>query len=66
MPEAYPDSFFGGLSWDMVASSPQDNEKYGLFSGFLIGGIHDYGILLAIPLEFQEIKHQPFPMTQPF
>ncbi|WP_308771542.1 hypothetical protein [uncultured Bilophila sp.] len=49
--------FFGGLSWDMVVSSPQDNEKYGLFSGFLIGGIHDYGILLAIPLELQGKKH---------
>ena len=48
----------------MVVSSPQDNEKYGLFSGFLIGGIHDYGILLVIPLELQGKKHQPFSMAQ--
>ena len=40
--------------------------KYRIFLKFLVDGFHNCGILLAIPLEFQEIKHQPFPMTQPF
>ena len=36
-----------------------------LFLQFSAGGLHDWGILLVIHLEFQEIKHQPFSMTQP-
>lgn len=35
------------------------------FSNFSADGIHVWGILLVIPLKFQEIKHQPFPMTSP-
>ena len=34
------------------------------FSNFPLIGSMIWGILLAIPLEFQEIKHQPFPMAQ--
>ena len=36
------------------------------FFQFSAGGLHDWGILLVIHLEFQEIKHLPFSMTQPF
>ena len=35
------------------------------FFKFSTGGLHDWGILLVIPLAFQEMKHQPLPMTQP-
>ena len=49
----------------MVVLSRQYAEKYMLFLQFSAGGLHDWGILLVIPLEFQEIKHQPFSMTQP-
>ena len=42
------------------------DEKRGFFFNFLADGLHDWGILLSIPLEFQEIKHQPLPMAQPF
>ena len=45
--------------------SRQYAEKYMLFLQFSAGGLHDWGILLVIHLEFQEIKHQPFSMTQP-
>ena len=50
----------------MVVLSRQYAEKYMLFLQFSAGGLHDWGILLVIPLEFQEIKHQPFSMTQPY
>ena len=36
------------------------------FFRFSADGLHDWGILLGISLEFQEIKYQPFSMTQPF
>ena len=36
-----------------------------LFIYFSTAGPHDGGILFVIPLELQEIKHQPLPMTQP-
>ena len=36
-----------------------------IFSNFSAGGLHDWRILLVISLEFQEIRHQPFSMTQP-
>ena len=49
----------------MVVLSRQYTEKYMLFLQFSAGGLHDWGILLVIPLEFQEIKHQPLPMAQP-
>ena len=32
-------------------------------SSFPVGGLHSWGILLVVPLEFQKIRHQPFPMT---
>ncbi|WP_308771991.1 hypothetical protein [uncultured Bilophila sp.] len=34
--------------------------KIYIFSAFSSGGIHGWGILLVISLEFQGIKHQPF------
>ena len=37
-----------------------------LFLQFFRCGLYDWGILLAIPLELQEITHQPFPMARPF
>ena len=40
-------------------------ENIAFFSSFPADGLHDWGILLVTPLEFQEIKHQPFPMAQP-
>ena len=49
----------------MVVLSRQYAEKYMLFLQFSAGGLHGWGILLVIPFEFQEIKHQPFSMTQP-
>ncbi len=49
----------------MVALFQQHAEKRDFFSSFSAGGLHDGGTLLVMPLEFQEIKHQPFPMTQP-
>ena len=49
----------------MVALFQQYVENTGFFSNFSAGGRHDGGTLLVIPLEFQEIKHQPFPMAQP-
>ena len=49
----------------MVALFQQYAEKRDFFSSFSADGLHDGGTLLVMPLEFQEIKHQPFPMTQP-
>ena len=49
----------------MVALFQQYAENRDFFSNFSADGLHDGGTLLVIPLEFQEIKHQPFPMTQP-
>ena len=49
----------------MVVLSRQYAEKYMLFLQFPAGRLHDWGISLVILLEFQEIKHQPFSMTQP-
>ena len=40
--------------------------RYILFSDFSANRLHNRDILFAIPLKFQEIKHQPFPMAQPF
>ena len=40
--------------------------KYRLFTRFSADGLHNWGILLVIPLELQGIKHQPFPIIQPF
>ena len=39
---------------------------YGLSIDFPADGPHDWGIVSVISLEFQGIKHQPFPMAQPF
>ena len=49
----------------MVVLFQQNAEKRDFFSTFSADGLHDGGTLLVTPLEFQEIKHQPFPMTQP-
>ena len=49
----------------MVVLFQQYAENRDFFSNFSADGLHDGGTLLVIPLEFQEIKHQPFPMTQP-
>ena len=53
------------LSSYMVVLSWQYAESMCFFSSFSAGGLHDWGILLVISLKFQEIKHQPFSMTQP-
>jgi len=39
--------------------------RYMLFIYFSADGPHDGGVLFVIPLELQEIKHQPLPMAQP-
>ena len=49
----------------MVVLFQQNAEKRDFFSNFSADGLHDGGTLLVVPLEFQERKHQPFPMTQP-
>ena len=49
----------------MVVLFQQNAEKRDFFSNFSADGLHDGGILLVISLESQEIKYQPFPMTQP-
>ena len=36
------------------------------FSNFSLADSTILGVLLVVSLEFQEIKHQPFSMTQPF
>ena len=36
-----------------------------IFSNFSAGGLHDWGSLLIILLEFQGKRHQPFSMMQP-
>ena len=50
----------------MVVSSPQHGEKRGCFFHFSVDGLYGWRILLVIPLEFWEIKHQPFPMAEPY
>ena len=40
--------------------------KYSLFSSFLFGGLHGWGVLLVIPSERHRKRHQQFPVTQPF
>ncbi|WP_302552406.1 hypothetical protein [uncultured Bilophila sp.] len=49
----------------MAVLSPQHGENNGFLSSFSASGLHAWGILSVIPLEFQEIRHQPFPMAQP-
>ena len=49
----------------MVVSFQQYAENRDFFSNFSADGLHNWSILLVIPLEFQERKHQPFLMTQP-
>ena len=41
-------------------------ENIAFFSNLPADGLHDWGILFVISLEFQEIKYQPLPMTQPW
>ena len=53
------------LSEHMVVLLHQYTENICFFSNFSAGGLHDWRILLVISLEFQEITHQPFSMTQP-
>ena len=43
----------------MVVLSPQYGENTDVFSSFPVDGLHTWDMLLVIPLEFQEIKHQP-------
>ena len=50
---------------NMVALFQQYAENRDFFSNFSADGLHNWSILLVIPLEFQERKHQPFLMTQP-
>ena len=37
-----------------------------IFFQFSADGLHDWGVLLVISLESQEIRQQPFSMAQPF
>ena len=37
-----------------------------IFFQFSADGLHDWGLLLVVSLESQEIRHQPFSMVQPF
>ena len=53
------------LSEYMVVLFHQYTENIYFLSNFSVGGLHDWGILLVISLEFQEIKHQPFSIAQP-
>ena len=50
---------------DVVASSPQYGGNTDFFSVFSGGRLCGCGILLSIPLESQEIRHQPFSMIRP-
>ena len=50
----------------VVISSPQHGENTAFFSSFSLGGLYGWDILLVIPFELQEIRHQPFSMIQPF
>ena len=49
----------------MTVLSPQYGENTGIFPSVSVDGIHSWAILLAIPLEFQEIKYRPFSMARP-
>ena len=53
------------LSGYQVVLFQQDAENRGFFPNFSADGLHNRSILSVIPLEFQEIKHQPLPMAQP-
>ena len=54
------------LSGYQVVLFQQDAENRGFFPNFSADGLHNRSILSVIPLEFQEIKHQPLPMAQAF
>ena len=56
---------YGSVRVHGCFSFHQYTEKYILFQ-FFRRRAPWLGILLGISLEFQEIKHQPFSMTQPF
>ena len=49
----------------MAVSASQYGENTAFSPVFPLGGLHGRGILLFIPLELQEKRHQPFSRTQP-
>ena len=49
----------------MVVSFQQYAENKDFFSNFSADRLHDWSILLVIPLEFQKREHQPFSTAQP-
>ena len=49
----------------MVVLFQQYAENRDFFSNFFADGLHNWDTLLVIPLEFQEIKHQPCTLTEP-
>ena len=56
---------FKALSEYTVVLFSQYDETIDFLSNLFRWRLHDWGILSVIPLKFQEIKHQPFPMAQP-
>ena len=53
------------LSEYQVVLFQKNAENRVFFPNFSADGLHNRSILSVIPLEFQEIKHQPLPMAQP-
>ena len=53
------------IIWQSPVLSSQYTGNTGIFSSFSAYGLHAWGLLLVIPLEFQGKKHQTFPMAQP-
>ena len=51
---------------DVILSHPQYDGNTAFFSNFFAGGLHAWGRLLVIPLEFQKTRHQPFPYNTAF
>ncbi|WP_337431773.1 hypothetical protein [Bilophila sp.] len=49
----------------MAVLSPQDGETADVFSSFSADGLYIQAFYWVIPLGFQKIKHQPFPLIQP-
>jgi len=49
----------------MVILFQQYAENRDFFPNFSADGLHNWDTLLVIPLKFQEIKHQPYTLTEP-
>ncbi len=55
--------YLKALSWSMIISSPQYNENTAFFSSLSVDGLHDWDILLVIPLKLQKTKYRSFHNT---